>query len=110
MSNISSTDNYKERLDRKCSELIDEWWNTLSKDDLLEFIRDTKSITADQLRVLFKNENVQIRANFLFMTATNQAQLDFNGNPSMIPTTGSVAASEQEIDPELEPDMGNTLD
>lgn len=90
MANNEIRGNYQQRLDQQLSELVDKWWNTLSKEDLLEYIRDTRSITADQLRTLFRNENVHLRANFLFMTSNNQAQMDFNGNPNAEPYTGPV--------------------
>ena len=82
MSNLNtepSNENYQQRLDRQVSTLIDEWWNGLSKGDLLEFIRDNKAITADMLRSLFREQNVVIYSDLTFSTNTNKAQVDFNG-------------------------------
>ena len=79
-NNVStSNENYQERLDRQVSSLLADWWNGLTKQDLLEFIRDNKSITADMLRSLFKEQGVVICSGLAYSTETNKAQIDFNG-------------------------------
>lgn len=82
-NNMTSNENYQQRLDRQVSNLIDAWWNGLSKDDLLEFIRDNKAITADMLRALFREQSVVIYSDLTFSTASNKAQVDFNGESSV---------------------------
>lgn len=83
LTNNATNENYQQRLDRQISTLIDQWWNNLSKDDLLEFLRDNKNITADMLRALFKEQNVVLYSDLAFSTRTNKAQVDFNGESNI---------------------------
>ena len=73
-------DNYRNRLNQLITETTNKWFDSLSKEDLLDLIRETESITADFLKTLFRNENVVILGGYTFSTADANTSVTFNGD------------------------------
>ena len=77
--------NYRERLNALITKTTNDWFNSMSKEDLLDFLRETETITADFLRTILRNEGVVIMGGYSFATAEERSTVNFNGDPNNTP-------------------------
>ena len=61
---------FQEKLNKQVNDALDQWWNSMSKDELLDYIKSQPQIDADYLRTMLKNEGIQIQ----FGTTYNAAE------------------------------------
>ena len=78
-STFENSGGYGPKIDRVITEAVKGWWNNLSKDELLQFIKEQPSITADNIRNMMANENSNLIFGVTFSTATEDACADFVG-------------------------------
>lgn len=68
---------YAPKLDIIMSEGISQWWNGLSKNELLQYIAAQPNITADDIRRILANENTVLEFGAKFATASCDAVTNF---------------------------------
>lgn len=69
---------YLQKLNAALTEVQSNWWNSLSKEELLDFIRDNEHITADLLRSIFATQELVIVGKTSFNTDSAETAIDFN--------------------------------
>lgn len=81
MANINnqfgSGDGYMKKMDAGLSGAISTWWNGLSKEEILDYLRDQPQVTADSLREMLANMNCALAFGVTFSTTTKGAITDF---------------------------------
>lgn len=70
--------NYASKMDDAVSQAISNWWNGLTKEEILAYLADQPTITADTLRQLVANNNSVMAFDIRFMSANGMAQTDFH--------------------------------
>lgn len=50
-------ENYAPKMDKTLSQAINSWWAGLSKHDLLQYLDEQPTITADQIREMLAHES-----------------------------------------------------
>lgn len=70
--------NYSDKMNELMSATINEWWEGLSKDDLLDYIAGQPTLTADVLRTIFNNSGSILAFDMRFDSATGKAVVDFH--------------------------------
>lgn len=81
MSNLQiNTDGsqYADKMDNMLKETVTQWWDGLSKEELLAYIAEQPSITADHIRTMFANEQVKLKFEVNFLVAAREASADFH--------------------------------
>lgn len=68
---------YAPKMDAVLTKAVEEWWNGLTKDELLEYLREQPNVTADNLRNMLANENCKLAFGISFSAATLQSVTDF---------------------------------
>lgn len=68
---------YAPKMDAYLSKAIEEWWKGLSKEELLDYLREQPTVTADNLRNMLANENCKLSFGVAFSAATHQSITDF---------------------------------
>ena len=71
---------YISKLDQASTRVYTEWWNSLTKEELLAYINDQPTITVDDLRKLFANAQTTLNVGTAFNVATQSAVTDFRLN------------------------------
>ena len=80
MANINFQEqsaSYIAKLDQASTKIYAEWWNSLTKEELLAYIADQPTITVDDLRKLFANAQTTLNVGTEFNVATQSAVTDF---------------------------------
>lgn len=70
-------DGYATQLDAELSQAVSKWWNNLSKHELLMYLDEQKSVTADQLRQMLANEATCLNLGLTFSVVNGEAVTDF---------------------------------
>lgn len=68
---------YAPKMDNALTKAIADWWQGLSKDEILEYLREQPDVTADILRNMLANENCKLSFGVSFSAATHQSVADF---------------------------------
>lgn len=68
---------YAPKMDTATTKAISDWWNNLSKAELLEYLAEQPAVTADNIRNMLANENCTLAFGITFSAATMQAVTDF---------------------------------
>lgn len=69
-----------QRLDDSLTKQYSEWWNSLSKEEILDFIAHNPTFTAEMLREIFAQTQVNINALLTFDSRSLQTHADFRGD------------------------------
>ena len=67
------------KLDESLTQQYAQWWNGLTKKELLEFIEHTPTFTAEMIREIFANTSLRLASLTSFDTKSLQIQSDFSG-------------------------------
>ena len=81
MANIElmeTGDTYAAKLDAQISKIITEWWNGLSKNEILSYLASQEQVTADKLRAMLSNEQCVINLGVAFSVSESNAGVDFH--------------------------------
>lgn len=81
MSNVvmtSDNNDYAMKLDNMVSKTISDWWNNLSKEDILEYLAHQPDVTADKLRDMLANEQCVLNVGVAFDVGNSNATVDFH--------------------------------
>lgn len=82
MANINNAEgsNYAVKMDRLMSNAMKEWWNSLSKDEILQYLHDQPAVTADNLRRMLADVDTVLAFDVRFSTDESAAATDFHTN------------------------------
>lgn len=69
---------YRQKMDTIAQEAFSKWWNGLTKQELLDYIAEQPSLTADVLRQMLADEQAVLSFGMSFHVANNQAVTDFH--------------------------------
>lgn len=83
---MNATDNnggigYAPKMDNAVTAAMKDWWKGLSKEELLAYIQEQPSITADDIRNMMTNMNAVLAFDIRFSTMNNEAVTDFHIKP-----------------------------
>lgn len=71
---------YAPKMDDVVSKAVKEWWQGLSKDEILAYLADQPTVTADTLREMMAGTDCVLAFGIRFSTSSNQADTDFRSN------------------------------
>lgn len=74
---IQNSGGYAPKMDNSLGAAVAAWWGGLTKDELLDYLRDQPDVTADVLRNMLANENCVLSFGLSFSTATQDAVTNF---------------------------------
>ena len=77
MQNTPQGAGYAEKLDKVLTSGVTNWYNNLSKQELLDFMKDRPDITADAIRSMMANSNIALGFATQFNTVTKSATSQF---------------------------------
>lgn len=83
MANLGMNDNgggYAPKMDNSLTKTIADWWNCLTKEELLTYLLNQPDITADHIRHMLANEDCTLAFGVKFSAATCDAVTDFHEN------------------------------
>lgn len=69
--------NYAPKLDSVLSKALTEYWNGLSKEEILTYLLHQPSVTADTLRTMLANQNSSLSIGVEFNLHESTAETDF---------------------------------
>lgn len=81
MTDIQSNSGYAVKMDDMVTKTIHEWWSNLSKEELLEYIAEQPTMTADVIRNMMANMNCVMAFDIRYATASSEAVTDFHETP-----------------------------
>lgn len=68
---------YESKLDVLVTRAAQDWWNGLTKEEILKYLADQKSVTADTLRAMIGNNNAILAFDIRFAANSCEAVADF---------------------------------
>ena len=71
---------YAAKLDQIAAAAYKSWWEGLTKEEILDYLRDQPQVTADNIRNMLANENCVISIGMAFDVSTHEAVADFHNN------------------------------
>lgn len=71
-------DGYAPKMDQGLTDAVSKWWSGLTKEELLQYLGEQPSVTADDLRRMLANENVTLAFGIHFATSNQSAVTDFH--------------------------------
>ena len=77
-----SMNGYAEKMNAIASEALTTWWENLTKEDILSYLADQPTITADVLRELIRNSDSVLAFDIRFSSEQNTAFTDFHTAPA----------------------------
>lgn len=80
MNDTNMQSGYAPKMDNAMTRAMTDWFNNLSKEELLNFLADQPTVTADNLREMLSNMNSVLAFDIRFSTASSQAMTDFHTN------------------------------
>lgn len=69
---------YATKMDDAATAAIKSWWEGLTKEELLSYLLDQPTITADNIRSMLANEECKLEFGMAFSTATMNAITAFS--------------------------------
>lgn len=81
MANLGLFENgsgYAPKMDNNMTNTITEWWNNLSKEELLNYLLNQPNITAEHIRHMLANEDCTLTFGISFSVNTCEAVTDFH--------------------------------
>lgn len=79
-TNVATSAGYAEQLDKTLKDSVSNWWNQLSKEDLLQLIADRPQITADMIRDMFSTYNMTLGFAVQYNSTLSTATAQFEDN------------------------------
>lgn len=76
--NYDKVSGYGQKMDAILSKAFDEWWMSLTKDEILDYLRSQPTITAESLRAMLKNEKATLLVDTSFSLVDNSVKADFH--------------------------------
>lgn len=73
-------ENYITKMDDYLKSVMNEWWKSLSKEEILTYLLQQPSITADHLRSMLANEQCMMMFEVKFAVANGDATANFHTN------------------------------
>lgn len=71
---------YAPKLDESLKQAVGQWFDKLSKAELLQFLHDREDLTADMIRDMLRHEQVVLGFGLQYFVNDNKAQADFGDN------------------------------
>lgn len=68
---------YEAKMNAGATEQLCNWWDNLTKTELLAYLADSPEVTADTLREFFKNSNTTLSISLSFDIVTKEARATF---------------------------------
>ena len=68
---------YAEKMNAGATEHLRNWWDNLTKTELLAYLADSPEVTADTLRNFFKNSGTTLTLSLSFDVASKEASATF---------------------------------
>jgi hypothetical protein len=79
MSNvIKDGEAYAPKMDNSLTKAISDWWEGLTKDELLTYLAQQPTVTADSLRQMLSNEQAILNLSVAFSLSSRSALADFH--------------------------------
>lgn len=78
MENINNGASYAPKMDNIMTKALKEWYMGLTKEELLAYLAEQPSITADVLRDMLSNMNCVLAFDVRFSASSNDAATDFH--------------------------------
>lgn len=78
MENINNGASYAPKMDNIMTKALKEWYTGLTKEELLAYLAEQPSITADVLRDMLSNMNCVLAFDVRFSASSNDAATDFH--------------------------------
>lgn len=69
---------YAQKMDSAVTNAVQNWWKSLSKEELLAYIAEQPNVTADNIRDMIRNMNTVLAFDIRFSTASEDAVTDFH--------------------------------
>lgn len=69
---------YAQKMNAVASKAFSEWWNSLTKEEILEYLLEQPTVTADNLRGMLANEQGMLAFDIQFSVASLEATTDFH--------------------------------
>ena len=69
---------YAQQMDDQLSEAMRNWWNNLTKEDLLQYLAEQPHVTADYLRTMLANEQSAMAVGAVFSFSAQNATTNFH--------------------------------
>lgn len=80
MQDINNGRNYVSKMDNAMTKAMTDWWNNLTKDELLAYISEQPTMTADVIRAMMGNMNCVLAFDIRYSAADSNAVTDFHTN------------------------------
>jgi len=74
----SNNNNYASKMDACMTKSMSEWFNGLSKEELLDYLAGQPAVTADTIREMLSTMNCVLAFDIRFSTASGEAVTDFH--------------------------------
>lgn len=71
---------FESKLNDFMTQAAANWWNNLTKQELLDYLAAQENLTADDIRTMFSTMNSNLTFDIDFSTASSRAKVDFGGN------------------------------
>ncbi len=69
--------NYVASMNGGLTTSVNDWWEGLSKDNLLAFLQDNPEVSADMLRAMIAYANVTLTFNVTFNSTEKKSSVEF---------------------------------
>lgn len=69
---------YAQKMDEIATKALAEWWNGLSKEELLQYLADQPALTADELRKMLGSVNTTLAFDISFALTNQEAHTNFH--------------------------------
>ncbi|MCM1234392.1 MAG: hypothetical protein NC489_30190 [Ruminococcus flavefaciens] len=70
--------NYASKMDQALKDMVSAWWDNLTKEEILTYLLEQPSITADHLRNMLANEQCLMNFEVRFSVAGRDATANFH--------------------------------
>jgi hypothetical protein len=78
MQEINNNEGYSPKMDMAVTRAVNDWWNSLSKEELLHYIAEQPTMTADAIRKMMGNMNCVLAFDIKYATRSSEAVADFH--------------------------------
>ena len=65
---------FQEKLNEQLRGAMSNWWNNMSKEEILEYLASQEQVTADYLRTMLANEGIVIQLGTAFTCHDNTVE------------------------------------
>jgi hypothetical protein len=69
---------YADKMNEIATKAFTEWWNSLSKEELLQYLADQPALTADELRKMLGAVNTTLAFDISFALKSQEAHTNFH--------------------------------